>query len=107
MIFFAGVFFVVFFVGAFLIIFLTGFLFIAVAIGLEITDLLIDFFSRYLELSNARIGMNINSKNMSPSPNAQCFQNFFVMLKMLTIETTRNNGGKSIANVHRPDIPHN
>ena len=96
----------VFFVGAFLIIFLTGF-FIVAAIGLAVTGLLIDFFPRYLESSNARIGMNINSKNMSPSPNARCFQNFFVILNVLTIETTRNNGGKSIANVHRPDIPHN
>lgn len=96
-----------FFVGAFLIIFLVGFFFVAVAIGLVIIGLLIDFFPRYLESSNASIGMNINSKNMSPSPNARCFQNFFVILNVLTIETTRNNGGKSIANVHRPDIPHN
>jgi len=64
-----GAFFTTFFIGAF-------------ATGLAMT-LLTDlaFFPRYLESSNARIGMNTILKNNIPSPYAQCFQKFFAMLK--------------------------
>ncbi len=49
--------------------------------------------------------MNTISMNNIPSPNAQCFQNFFVILKILIIITTPNNGGNNNANARRPDIP--
>lgn len=42
---------------------------------------------------------------MSPSPNVQCFQNFFAILNALIIVITPNNGGKSSDSAHRPDIP--
>ena len=68
-----------FFAGAFLTIFFTG----AFATGLAITLAtdLVAFFPRYLESSKARIGMNTTFTKSKPSPNAQCFQKFFAMLK--------------------------
>jgi hypothetical protein len=68
--FFAGAFFTTFFTGAFA----TG-----LAITL-VTDLVV-FFPRYLESSKARIGMNTILMKRIPSPNDQCFQKFFAMLK--------------------------
>lgn len=100
---FAGAFFTIFFATGFLIILLLGIL--TSWVGTILIIFLIDFLPRYFELSNARIGTNTIFINIIPSPNVQCFQNLFVILKILIIIITINNGGKRIDNAHRPDIP--
>jgi len=70
--FFTGVFFAAtFFAGAFVVGFVTGLA----------PDLAIACWLRYLELSNARIGMNTILTKSIPSPNARCFQNFSAILR--------------------------
>jgi hypothetical protein len=100
------VFLTTFFAGAFTGAFATG-LFIGLIIGLATTLLIgfVVFFLRYLESSNARIGMKIIFTNKIPSPNVRCFQNLSVILNTLIIIIIRNNGGKNIDSVRRHDIP--
>lgn len=78
-----------FLAGAFLMIFLaTTFLIGAFVMGLAVVTIVAlapplatSFLPRYFESSNARIGMKMIFKNVIPIPYAQCFQNFFAMLK--------------------------
>lgn len=78
-----------FLAGVFLMIFLAiTFLAGAFAMGLAVVTIIglvillaTSLLPRYFESSNARIGMKMIFNNVIPIPYAQCFQNFFAMLK--------------------------